>query len=468
MFAVIMQSNSPYGIRQTAVVPVNDGECRVFTRVGQTRGVAGAWSETKPSGDALNEKLIGNTSAITITASDYRDLQYPITPTTLMQKLVRVTKNIPVVLKDETLGDELDKVCNLANNNPLGLMVYTQNKSPVVAPPVVAPPAIQEVHQPQEPAPAPVVEEVFTQPAVVEPTAPLVESEPVMAMTTSTVSSPALAVIHVPEYEEYYERSWNGLTETEILDYARLNQQAVLATGDAGTGKTSSFRNYAFNRQLPFVTIECTQQIDQSITQGRFVPTGVGNNTKWLYSQLATAIQQPSVILLNELTRMNAKSASLFLRLLQERELLIEPLNEVIKVHPECLIVADQNTGLGYTGTVRQDNALLDRFNVKLEFKYDSRIESKFIPSETLLSFATSIRSAGELSDQFSIPMSTRLLKNFVNHAKNLNFEFAVESLLSSYPKSDGEREGIKMRFDAEYETIASELGVPVGNYSNK
>jgi MoxR-like ATPase len=155
---------------------------------------------------------------------------------------------------------------------------------------------------------------------------------------------------------------------------------------------------------------------------------------------------------------MTPKAASLFLRLLEERELLIEPLNEVIKVHPDVLFVADQNTGIGYTGTSRQDNALVDRFNIKLEFHYDTKIESKFIKSPTLLKFAEDIRTASAISDEFSVPMSTRILKNFQDNAVGLGFDFAVENLLNNFPSVDGERDAIKMRIDAERDTIIAEL----------
>jgi len=289
-----------------------------------------------------------------------------------------------------------------------------------------------------------------------------------MAFQSLAPTSGAEAVLVVPDVQPYFPREFEGVTEETIYDYARKTQQNVLLTGDAGTGKTSSARNYAAKNGLPFVTVECTQQIDQSITQGRFIPTGVGNSVAWKYSQLATAIQRPAVILINELTRMTPKAASLFLRLLQERELLIEPLNEVIKVHPDTIFIADQNTGVGYVGTSKQDNALVDRFNLKLEFHYDSKIESKFIKSTALLEFATSIRQAAEQNDQFSVPMSTRALINFQAQASHLGFVFAANSLLNNFPKSDGEREAIKMRFDADSLTIASELGVDYANYNSK
>ena len=453
MFATILQSNTPDGVRQTAVVPAQD-RLRVFTRVGQARGVAGAWKEEVPT--LTGETVVGSPRSVNITENDYRDLQFPITPTTLLQKLVRTTVDNNAVTSSPA-QDELSHIASTAVTNPAMLAVYLRGmpSASVSSTTTVEEPTVVEV-----------------EPEVVEPvvevsyTPPTVEEEGVHALTTTTPTSSHDTVLTVPDVQPYFGRTFDGLSEQEVYDYARKTQQNVLLTGEAGTGKTSSARNYAAHNKLPFVTIECTQQIDQSVTQGRFVPTGVGNATQWKYSQLATAIQQPSVVLLNELTRMTPKAASLFLRLLQERELLIEPLNEVIKVHPDCLFIADQNTGFGYTGTSKQDAALVDRFNVKLEFRYDTAIEAKFIKSPALLEFASNIREASEMNDEFSIPLSTRVLQNFQAQATSLNFAFAVHGLLANFPKSDGERDAIKMRLDAEIDRIASDLGLELGKYN--
>jgi MoxR-like ATPase len=475
MFATILQKETPVGIMQVVVVPMQDGSIRQFYRTGKNmRGTVGAWV-LMGAGEVITSDgmSVGEPVAIPITVSDYRDLQYPIIPTTLVQKLSRTVKesNTP---GPREFAEVYEEVTELASTNPsLLLAKFGQKYQQVFFPQATATlsPTIQVVH---EPAPA-VLEPSFAEAsmsAIREHFAPAdaytpTESESPMQYSTIAPSmADSHAVLTIPEVEPYFPRSFFGKTEYEMYDYAVHAGEGVLLTGDAGTGKTSSVRNYAAMKGLPFVTIECTQQIDQSITQGRFVPTGVGNSTRWKYSQLATAIQQPSVILINELSRMSPKAAPLFLRLLQERELLIEPLNEIIKVHPEVLFVADQNVGLGYNGTQKQDNALLDRFNLKLEFQYDTKIEGNFIPSNTLLTFASNIREAAELNDEFSIPMSTRILKNFVAQARGLNLEFAVNSMLSNYPKMDGEREAIKMRLDADISQIASELGVPVGKYT--
>jgi len=456
MFATIMRSNAVEGDRQTVVIPLQD-KVRVFTRVGSGRGISGAWKEELPV--MTNENVIGNSTAITMTANDYRDLQFPITPTTLLQKLVRTFDSDVVTSKDAT--DEFAELYGKAKANPLSLAMYLKgaNTQPVATTPVVETPVVVKEE---------IVEAPVTTDNVYEEIKEYLdrEREEVNTLTTIAPLSNHDTVLTVPDVQPYFARTFDGLSEHEVYDYARKTQQNVLLTGEAGTGKTSSARNYSAVNKLPFVTIECTQQIDQSVTQGRFVPTGVGNATQWRYSQLATAIQQPSIVLLNELTRMTPKAASLFLRLLEERELLIEPLNEVIKVHPECLFIADQNTGLGYTGTSKQDAALIDRFNIKLEFKYDTTIESKFIKSPALLEFASNIREASEMNDEFSIPMSTRVLQNFQAQATSLNFAFAVHSLLANFPKSDGERDAIKMRLDAEIDRVASDYGVELGNYN--
>jgi MoxR-like ATPase len=479
MFATILQSTAHYGVRQTAVVPMTD-KVRVFTRLvpvgGKARGIAGAWAEVEPLFDTP-EYALGQPVSIQVTINDARDLQYPITPTTLLQKLVRTTvgNNAP---SEERAIAQYAEVYETARTNAFELAKYTKPVAFLSNATVVAP-AIQVVHAPEVVEPVLVGAPAVEEPSVMEVLEQLAdefmslsttEREQPMTMTTTVApqASSAEAILTVPDAKPYFERTFDGVLEEGIYDYARKTQQNVLLTGDAGTGKTSSARNYAATHNLPFVTIECTQQIDQSITQGRFVPTGVGNSTQWKYSQLATAIQRPSVILINELTRMTPKAASLFLRLLEERELLIEPLNEVIKVHPDVLFVADQNTGIGYTGTSKQDAALVDRFNLKLEFQYDTKIESKFIKSPALLQFATDIRTASEMNDEFSVPMSSRILQNFQAQAVSLNFQFAVNSMMNNYPKSDGEREAIKMRFDAVHHDIATELKVEIGSYSGK
>jgi hypothetical protein len=396
----------------------------------------------------MDELTINSPISILMTPAQIRDADFlGRTPNNVLQALLKRVGEA-FIPNASTLYDVYNNIVTLLTSNPHELAKYAMR--PAVIPTVK--PVTVGVQMPTVSMPVEPVAPVQVTPTITQTETP---------MTAPTVTTRSLNVLTIPEPQQYFERVFEDVPESKIYDVARANQQNVLLTGDAGTGKTSSARNYAATRKLPFVVIECTQQIDTNTTQGRFVPGEDGQSVKWVYSQLATAIQQPSVVLLNELTRMSPKSSSLFLRLLQERELFIEPFNEVIKVHPECLFIADANVGASYNGTMRQDMALVDRFNIKLPFTYDAQLESKFIPYPALLAFATSIRTATELGQEdFTTPMSTRLLQNFVMQANNFNWQFAVQRLLSNFPTDTGERDAIKMRLDADAPRIAREFNV--------
>jgi hypothetical protein len=443
MYAAMMKSQTSTGeMRTIAVVPTTE-DVRIFSRLGEGRGRAGAWME----GDVLieqDELLVGQPVSLKTTPSEDRVINSTITPSMF---LVKLGKKLPDTTKASSrlALEEFQNLLDQALNDPSSLSVYEQ--------------AIVQVTQV---SPQPVVQEQVAIPLPVQ--SEMSKETPMETVTPMHASTDAVLVI--PEAKSYFSRVMDGkVTDVQVADYARKNQKTLLITGPAGTGKTSFTHHYAAINHLPYVVIEGSRQIDESKVHGRFFPTGVGNSVVWKDSQFLTAIQQPSVILINELSRMPAKAADLFLRVLNERELIIDQLNKVVKVHPDCLFVVDQNTGTGYAVT-KQDIALVDRMQPKLEFDYDIEVERKFIPSESLLQFAHSIREAAKTTDQFTTPMSPRILMNFIDQAKHLNLGFAVSSLLNNFPKDDGEREAIKMRLDADIDAIASEIGVSLDSYS--
>ena len=437
-----MKSQTSNGeMRTVAVVPTTE-DVRIFSRLGEGRGRAGAWIE----GDVLieqDELLVGQPVSLKTTPSEDRVINSTITPSMF---LVKLGKKLPETTKPSSRSalEEFQSLLEQALNDPSSLSIYEQ--------------AIVLVTQA---TPQPVVQEQVSIPLLVQPE---MSKETPMEIATSTSNSDAVLVI--PEVKPYFDRTMPGnISDANVAKFCQQKQKTLLITGPAGTGKTSFAYNFAAVNHLPFVVIEGSRQIDESKVHGRFFPTGIGNSVVWKDSQFLTAIQQPSVILINELSRMPAKAADLFLRVLNERELIIDQLNKVVKVHPDCLFIVDQNTGTGYAVT-KQDIALVDRMQPKLEFDYDIDVERKFIKSEALLQFAQSIREASKTTDQFTTPMSPRILMNFIEQAQNLNLGFAVYSLLNNFPKDDGEREAIKMRLDADIDAIAADIGVSLDSYS--
>jgi len=404
-----------------------DGAPTVWTREGAGRGANGAWVSDLPT-FANAEQVVGNPKTVDLSDFDVQQVRNGIKPDSLLQRIVRK-------VSDQTAmtGVTVEPIFDTAYN---GGVVPNTN---------IAPPAA-----------------VIPEPAVVIPEPPVVQ--PVVEVVREPVRQPDLAHAFSsltypmptdPDIASYVPRTLDGVGEEEYLDWARATQQAVLILGHAGVGKTTSVRRYASLRGLPLATVESNQSLDEEQVQGALIPTEEGHFA-WRNSALAEAVQQPSVVLINEATRMSAKANAMFLRILQERELhMTRHKGEVIQVHPECLIIADANWG--YRGTTAPDQAFLDRFGLTVEYKYDRDIESKFIRSTSLLDVAFSIRDQYELGEYRSV-FSTRVVKNFVRSADKFGWNFARSNLLLSMNPED--RGGIANTLDLNGSNICDELGI--------
>lgn len=428
--ATIIQSRTSYDkpIRQTIVIHDANNDPIVYTRhKGAGQGVHTAWLFDIPTFES-GEQLVGQTITMPLSDGNIQQVTAGIKPDTLIQSIERKAR----VYTDMT-GAPAEPVFDTV----YGGSVPTQTTAPAPAPAVVAP-----------------------QPAVVQPQPPVVQvvREPVRQPEQETVMNFSSLTYPQPtdlDIASYVERTLDGVTETQFFDWARANQRPVMLLGHAGVGKTTSVRRYASLRGLPLATVESNLSLDEEQVQGALIPTEEGHFA-WRNSALAEAVQQPSVILINEATRMSAKANAMFLRILQERELhMTRHKGEVIPVHPECLIVADANWG--YRGTSAPDQAFLDRFAVTVEYKYDRDIESKFIPSRSLLDVAFSIRDQYELGEYRSV-FSTRVLKAFVETSKQFGWNFARSNLLLSMNPED--RGGIAQVLDLAGSNICDELGI--------
>ncbi|CAB4124048.1 AAA domain containing protein [uncultured Caudovirales phage] len=438
-YAVILQSNPTKAVtRQTAIVPDSVRGVRIFTRNGSgQRGSAGAWQERLPS-TSIHETLVGEPTAIAITDNDERDLASGNTPSVLLQKLVRKCSGFTEVTVTP-FDSVFSEIVAEAKRDPEALGIYTASRPQTLSP------AIEVIRETVAQPVAPPVAPVAPTESVIQVHAP---SEFAVALSVPQLTDPQVSV-YIPRTDVY------GMNETDVFKFAQQNQRVIGIEGHAGTGKTSSARYNSAVLGLPFLRVECSFSIEDSVTQGKFVPDGNGG-LRWEYSALARAIQEPAVILLNEASRMSPKNAPLFLGLLEERELIIsQHLGETIKVHPECIFVLDYNSN--YRGTAGLDQALQDRMGIKVTYKWSEEAEAIRVPSESLRQLAKELRIGAELEDKFSTPVTTRLLLNFVEQAKGLSFNFAVQSFLNAFPIE--EQDALRMLVEVYSSNIATELG---------
>jgi len=439
MYAVIIQSApSATAVRQTVVFGTEDG-ARVVNRIAGSRGIAGRYIEGMPA-LVSGEKLVGAPVAVLLSDKDREQLAKGEQPETCLQRIVRRVAD-QTTLTPVDAQSTIDEVVTDAQGNPASLGRFLGGAPVVPAPQPVAPVA---------------------QPVAV---ASVASVAPVDAMQ---VPRDELREIHpqlrVPTLEDvsgHFPRKVSGRLSVERFDRAMKNQRNVLISGHAGTGKTSEVEYYCAMRGLPFVQLDCNPQTDESNIQGSWIATGNGNELAWCWAPLAELIVsgRPGVVLLNEANRMSAKANAFFLRILEERRLLVSQYsNDDLVVHDGILFVADCNPG--YRGTAKMDEAMEDRFRDKWEFKYDPELESNFIKSPALLELATDVRHQNE-SGKILAPFSTRILKTFQQDALEDDWQYAVDNLLANFARGV-ERESVSTTVEIYSSRIQDELGIAV------
>lgn len=141
-------------------------------------------------------------------------------------------------------------------------------------------------------------------------------------------------------FTNYIER---GIDKRLALHYD--NGKHPLTQGKQGTGKTFSHEFYAFKRQLPFFLYSCHDDFKLNKLFGD--KTIVNGTVVFKESLFVKAIQNPSVILFDEVNAINNKESFPFHALLQNRELFIKDADngngKVYRLHDDCRIGFAQN-----------------------------------------------------------------------------------------------------------------------------
>lgn len=159
-----------------------------------------------------------------------------------------------------------------------------------------------------------------------------------------------------------------------IQDYIYSNVN-ILLSGGPGTGKTDFPQKFAKALNMECLVIDCgTIKTPQDWFGTREYVEGKG--TIFVESTLLEYLQQPSIIILDELNRTTPDCHNSIFRILDgNREVHIMALRKTIKVHPHCIIMATMNEGRSHTGTYMMDSAITDRFEIfNLEIPTEKQI----------------------------------------------------------------------------------------------
>jgi len=203
-------------------------------------------------------------------------------------------------------------------------------------------------------------------------------------------------------------------------------------TGPAGCGKTYLVRTIAQELNLNLFVLSCSGGLRRSDVYGS--TQIINGETIWQPSRLLEAIQKPGIVFLDEFTGMDEDISHGLNGMVEPNTREIETPNGKIEVHPDCRFVAAANTtgrsvSRQYTANKRQDDSLLDRFNINLHITYDNVLEKKILLSmglngdgDKLIKFTTNLR---EKVKEHNIPFdaSTRRLVSCAELCVKANFK---------------------------------------------
>lgn len=149
--------------------------------------------------------------------------------------------------------------------------------------------------------------------------------------------------------------------------YGESARRNMMLIGDAGVGKSSVIVEIAARLNIPLYQMACSGKTRfQHLVGSREL---VGGETKWVDGPLTRAMREGGILLMDEVTRLDAGEQMNLAAVLDARSTLTVPdTGEVVKPHPRFRVAATGNSGGfgddsgAYVGEKPSSFAFLDRF----------------------------------------------------------------------------------------------------------
>ncbi len=229
---------------------------------------------------------------------------------------------------------------------------------------------------------------------------------------------------HLILKEPYYLETGN---EIALFEASYADRLPVMLKGPTGCGKTRFVEYMAWRLKRPLITIACHEDLFASDLLGRFLLKN--DETVWNDGPLTRAARMGAVCYLDEIVEARKDTTVVIHPLTDNRRTLpIDKKGEILKAHPDFLIVVSYNPG--YQSVIKDLKQSTRQRFVALEFDYpESSREAQIVAqegdidpytAERLVFFATKIRNVRDqgLTEGASTRLliyAARLIKNGVS-----------------------------------------------------
>jgi nitric oxide reductase NorQ protein len=428
---------------ETLLVPT-ESEVLIFSRrTNGQRGRGSRWSRVSFGFESI--PVTNQPVAVIISERDVAQAKMGVV-TALATKALAVAPTAPAVEMNH--DDAVTHFIQMLENGDTKLNDYVRDgrrSTPVVLKP------IKSVEPVLEPAYFPISTTIEK---------PVTE-QPVVAKS-SALAPTELASVPDKKWAETYLNRYvipKTVTDFDVLDTAKASKQNVIIRGGAGSGKTMCVLAWASTNNYRYYNISANVGLEPSHLFGAWTPTEQAGVFRWQDGPVTDLVRHGGVLLLNEIDFMPERITTVLFGLLDDRReiQLLENGGEVIKAHPDLVVIGDHNPN--YRGARPMNQAWKDRFVHKLEFDYDKVIERKLIKSPALLELAGKLRTQAD-KGEIDTPVSTRGLIGFVKNVENLGLDYAVMSYINGF--LDDERDAVKLAFDTYKANIGKDFGIKV------
>ena len=270
---------------------------------------------------------------------------------------------------------------------------------------------------------------------------------------------PALRMASIPDAsiaKAYVHRTVYGQDDFAIFAKARQRKENILLKGPTGAAKTMSALAFAASEGLPTFTISGSVNFEASEAIGQMMLDPVTGLPYFQYGGAIEVIKNGGVLILDEINFIPSKVITPFFPLLDDRREVVLKQNrgEIIKAHPNLLIVATMNPG--YLGTQAMNFALANRFDHHLEWGYEESVEKKLVPCKALRDFAAQLRANAAVAT----PVPTNALMSILSNTQEFSLDYALANFLARF--DEAERKAVGYVLDAQRRNIEIDLGIAV------